>query len=363
MPNLNLLQGKPFQKEVEPEEVESVSFEAFEQEPPPAPEPETVPEPKETAPESPKVEEVSYTRFGESRSSWPIFAAVAGALIILAVLWWAYRGFKGGGKEVTAPPDTSKVAAAQPAQEAATSPAPSGTTSETPPASAPAPTKPAKEAAPPPATPKTSPAPAIKAPALAQQRQTGAVAISLLGDFLDALPPSMIISFLSFDGKTVRAELGARDPAAFDQFAQKLRQLQSGFTLKSTYEHEEPVNGQVFTFRQVQGRVPAVSSSLQAASMLPGNAIRSRLTRLARKHGLSVRQLSVSPAAQLGGHTFRPVTAKFAGTQADVKSFLSDLLRTYRNVGVNNLVITQIVPSAAPQARVNVVLDLDVFLD
>ncbi len=366
MPNLNLLQGKPFQKEVQPEAAESVTFEAFEPQPPEEPAPEPAAETPAVAPEATKTAgEVSYTRFGEGRSSWPIFAAVAGALIILAVLWWAYRGFKGGGKEITVPPDTTKAAVAEkpgqpPAETAGPAPeqpSPPATKTPAPPKTAPAP---GQQPAPAESVPS---APAVRAPTLELERKQGTVAVSLLGDFLNAMPANMVVSFLSFDGKTYSAELGAKTPTAFSEFERNLKRLQSGFVLKTVYEYEKPVNEQVFTFRQVQGSVPAAATAFAASNSLPGNAIRPRLSRLARKHGLTVRQLSVAPAAQVGGHTFRPVTAKFAGTQTEVKNFLRDLLGTYSNVGVDRLVITQIVPSPSPNARVRAALDLNVYQD
>ena len=363
MPNLNLLQGKNFQKEVLPEETETVSFREFEPAAQAEPAEETVKAPAE-APESIATEQIEYSSFAERRSSWPIVAAVVGVILIGVVLYWAYRGSKGHpGEKVASAPDTTKVteAAPQPGEQqpAETTPTEQPAGTQTPAQAPAAPKTPEQPVKTEPSAPAPAPVSVVAAPE--KGRQQAAVAVSLVGDLLKALPSGAVLSFLSFDGETFMAEIGAPDASVFAAFQRNLRAIQPGFSVKTVFEREEEVGDRVYTFRQVQGKVPVISKQLSASNTLAAGRIRAQIARIAAKHGLALRQLSVSPAVQSGGHTFRPATIKLSGSETAAKGFISELLSTYANIGVDRLLITRITPTASTQASVNVVLDVDIY--
>jgi|GEM_PF-6056390 hypothetical protein len=355
MPNLNLLEGKPFQREVDlsVEEAPAVETEPV----PQGPEPVRVEEPsaageKETA----SAEEKRPLYYRERRSSFPYIMAAVGIFVIVLVLIFAYRGKKEGPEELlSAGEDTTQVA-----EQEATAPE----------AEKPAEAQPAQPLAGRQETPAEepvremrTPAPAaVAVPGLQEGRAKATVAASLLDDVLGAIPSQARLQFFSFSGSTYMLELAGLTEDVFQQFVNRLSGINPALVPKMLFETERMWGDRPVVIRQYRGKIPRGQGVPAAETRLASGQIRNSLTALVQQKALEIRQFGLSPAATVSGQTIRTATLKLYGDQARVVDFIQTLLNRYGNVGISKVLVTVMPSSQFADKQVTAVVDVDVYL-
>jgi len=340
MPNINLLDGKEYSREVEKIDLESVSFQETETITDPEEEytePVLVEEEKDEIPVDQPIEE-SQPRSNRRSSPLPLFIGIAGALIII-FLFVYLKFFR--GKDTPSIPEIISTE-----QQAEVAHSDSTRTTEQQPIN----------------RPETITTETSSSVNLSESRKTGVVGSSLLGDFLSSFPSGMKLSFFRYGNSSYTAEFAANSTSIFDQFQQNLRAKNSSLQPKVLSDKEMLVGNQVMTIRQISGNLPPGNETPSASRSISSNNIRSDINSIANKHRLQIKQLDVSPVVNSGGNNIQLTTVKVSGNQGSLSSFIQELLNTYNNIGVNRMMISVLSASDIMNDNVMATLDLDIYL-
>ncbi len=343
MSNINLLDGKDFSKEIDssgPNLATPQNFQAPEPKPKPSPSTtEATPPPgsgKKVAQPSPLPPE----HFAERSSFWPIFAGIVAGLVVIAFLIYLYTHYKGTDHTTTLVKKTltDSTAVAAPSSENV------ATIAKTP-----------KEKT---KIVETLP---IAGTGLEQGRRQMNGSAAILKDLLSALPAGIQLSFLRYDGSNYTLEAAAPTPDLFTQFEKNLHAQNSALLPISSSEQEVLAGSQVLTLRQISGKFQASGAIPAANAALPFAQTRKELLAQAQQFKLRLVEFAIAPAQAETVGGFRPATLKLLGNQERLTDFLQGVLSTYRNVGLNKIMVST--PSLMEQdnQQVNMVLDLDIY--
>ena len=374
MPNINLLNGKDFSREVEKIDPDAVSFEDFkamEEEPPKVEKAaETAAEKveEETRPEPLPVEEDTYSRFREHSSNMPLIIGIVTVILVAILFVFLYSNYKSGGKEKTASSQQQK-----PADTTASANLP-GTESQTGSEQTTTP----KEVEVKPGKTQTREQPDINQPekqigatqtttvsflGLSAARAAGMAGASLLGDVQSALIPGMELLFFRYSGGVFITEIAAPSENLLTQFEHNLKAKNSAAKTKILSEREMLVNGQVMKIRQISGNLPVGGSAPSATQTLASERIKREFGAKARQFGLKTDQIEISPVVALQGRKLKLVTLKTPGSQENILLFVFALIKSYGNVGIDKIMVSRLSPSQTDNSRLMAILDLDIYLD
>lgn len=354
MPNINLLDGKDFFREVEKIEEESVSFQDFQE---PDIESEKIEEPveptvvQEPSEEAAKVEESTQFGYRKRSSNWPMIVGIAAAfvIILLIIIFLVRRD----GEQIAQQPEQSASDSTEVLTEADRRDSLQITQQ---------PTEEVVEQRQQQTDVKTQPPPteASVTVSLSEARKTGAVGASLLGDFFTAFPSGMKMSFFRYGNNSYSAEVAAFSENVFNQFEENLKTQNKALSPQLLSEKEIMVGDQVMKMRQISGTFPTTGSSPSATQELASNKIRGEITAAAGKFNLELKQMSVSPTVSSAAGQFKPATLKAFGDQSNMIGFIQDLLK-YQNVGINRLMLSVLSQADLTGTNMMATLDLDIY--
>jgi hypothetical protein len=359
MPNINLLDGKDFSREVEKIDEESVSFQDFQVEEseqeivaPPV-EQEVVKEPVKQEEETVVVEERE--PFRRRSSNMPMIVGVAASFIIILLIIYFLMGRD--GEQVADQPEQGTSDSTEVVTEA-------GQQDSTQVVQQPA-EEAGEQQQQPNETEIPAPPPPVRTeiaatPSLSEARKTGVAGASLLGEFLSAFPSGMKMSFFRYGNGSYSAEVAVTSDNVFNQFEQNLKSQNTALSPQVLSEKEIMVSGQVMKMRQINGTFPTTGSSPAATQELASNKIRSEITAAAGRFNLELKQLSVSPTVSSDAGQFKPATLKAFGDQSNMIGFIQDMLK-YRNVGINRLMLSVLSQTDLMGTNMMATLDLDIY--
>lgn len=350
MPDINLLTGRSFSSDepghVQTEEApiqESGGMQFSEEELSPAVDSEPIRVEVDVNEQADERGESSLTSY-KRPSSWPIIAITAGVIILVIVL--IINPFKSGdGDSGTGDLTQTENVPGEADNQTQGTQKPSQETEQMQPAE----------------TEQTNPEESTPQPDPVSTSQTlsNAVGISLLGDFLAAIPANMKLAFFRYSGEGYLAEIEAATGQTFGLFNNNLASVSGELVPKTISEEQKTVGSRVILVRQIQGSIPQRSTPSNAQNALDTNQIRTNLTEKASRGRLQVRQVEVSPLVSSSGVFIRPATLKLAGDQGAVVRFVQDIFGSYNNVALNKITISRLT-NDIDDSRVNAVIDLDV---
>ena len=356
MPNINLLDGKDFSREVEKIDEESVSFQDFQVEEseqeivaPPV-EQEVVEEPEK---ETVVVDEPK--RFRDDHSTnWPMIVGIAASFVIIFMIIYFLVGRD--GEKIAQQPEQGVSDSTEVMTEAGQQDSTQAT--ERPTEEVVQQLQPSETETKPPPPPRQTEI--VVTASLSEARKTGIAGASLLGDFLSAFPSGMKMSFFRYGNGSYSAEVAVSSDNVFNQFEQNLKSQNSALSPQVLSEKEIMVSGQVMKMRQISGTFPTSGSSPSATQELASNKIRSEITAAAARFNLELKQVSISPIVSSDAGQFKPATLKAFGDQSNMIGFVKDLLK-YQNVGINRLMLSVLSQTDLTGTNMMATLDLDIY--
>ena len=349
MSTLNLLEGKDLSKEVSLEPAPESVLEDQQIQPQEVKEqPVIAIEKIEERPESETSHEKKQHEFRRS-SPWPIVMGVVGGLIILLTIIFYPRGSSDEKtKDQTQQESSQQVTSQPPGMEEH-----EGQRVGDPVDESSTPVSMSEEDT------KTVSTRTPVAVALDNKRQQTFAGMIFLDNVLSSMPSGVKLSFFRYANEDYLAELVSESESLFSDLENSLDRS-SAETLSKALSQEKQFGASTVLVRQIQGSIPSSSTSITATGLLEESQIQSGLTAKANQSNLQIRQIDISSEISIGNTIRRPVTVKLAGQQIAVVSFIRDLLRSYQNIGLNKITITQATRDLS-DSQVNSVLDLDVF--
>jgi hypothetical protein len=349
MSTLNLLEGNDFSKEVNLEPASESLLDDQQIQPQEAKEqPAIAVEKTEEHAEPETSQDKKQYEFRRS-SPWPIVAGIAGVLIIALTIIYYPRGSSDEKANDQTQPESSQQTTSQPEleqpedQQAGDPVDVSNTADST-----------TEED-----TGTESTEKSVAPTALDNKRQQDFSGAIFLDNVLSSMPSGVKLSFFRYANEGYLAELVSESESLFSDLENSLDRI-SAETLSKALSQEKQIGTSTVLVRQIQGVIPSLKTAIIARGLLEDSQIQSGITAIANQSNLQIRQIDVSSEKSAGSTMQRPVTIKLAGTQTSVVNFIQDLLRSYQNIGLNKITITQSTRDLS-NPQVNSVLDLDVF--
>ncbi len=349
MTTFNLLDGKDFSKEVSMEPAPESLLDDQQIQPQEAKEQPAIAVEKTEEHAEPETEHDTKQYEFRKSSPWPIVAGIVGVLIIVLTIIFYPRGPSDekrndqtqteSSQQVTSQPEIEEPDGQQVGDPVDVNNTPVSTTEED--------TK----------TINTG-TPAVVT-ALDNKRQQNFAGAIFLDNVLSSMPSGVKLSFFRYANEGYLAELVSESESLFSDLENSLDR-NSAETLSKALSQEKQFGTSTVLVRQIQGSIPSSNTPITATGLLEDSQIQSGLTVKANQSNLQIRQIDISSEISTGDTMQRLVTVKLAGAQTSVVNFIQDLLRSYQNIGLNKITITQSTRDLS-DPQVNSVLDLDVF--
>ena len=198
-------------------------------------------------------------------------------------------------------------------------------------------------------------------PGLANEKQIGFTAVNLFGKVLRAVPSGAKVAFLSFKSGYFTIELFARQKTLLNSFLKNAKTQVPSLSYKVVSDDRSFYGGTKMYHLIVSGQVALSGGTIVSGSVLSSQKAKASIYKLAKDDRVRVREIRKSPFVTDENGKHIPITVKITAQEEDVQKFISDLLNSYRNVGVSRILISASKPGAS--SRQDASLDLNLFFE
>ncbi len=200
-------------------------------------------------------------------------------------------------------------------------------------------------------------------PALKDRILKSRQGIATVRNIINAIPPNVNFTILSYSDGAFFVECLAGDDAAINAASAQLQQLIAPAEVKLLSKENRTIQNRSFRQALVNGNVNVQQgadalASLSAPSYVTGSELQSQLANLAKQTGLSIKQFDLGREKTEGEFIVLPVIFRAQGTKDGILSFLQQINNANLNISFAKI---SVIPGAN-LSNTNITLLLNIGL-